>query len=702
MASSSKFIKLHKNVLLEWSYDSTNLKSEEYQIVNNLSLDKKGFMSEGGYNSLSNSVFVIDPVIKKYAKIDTSKYNYLKLQTYSSSFVQYDKLRLHLPTTYSFSDNGYIGMYVRVYTYDYNNKLVMDFSSIIYDDTQVGSDIQLSLNEQFLYDEQSWGKYFSYDIPSIDAVSKQRSSTANSNTPTPNSINFNLTQANGISETSPIFIEFSFIVSREEILGNTYYHMSDIFTKSISKVPEYMDLAANIVKSSDGDYFEIYGSYGGDNESMDEFIDELNSKGRKVKIEYEVTLYEENVLMNTQTYVVTENFTEKLWYRPVLSFTNTTASIDVTMKIIDLVDDSQIDRFSSISLTKDIFKYGKILTRINLDNAWKPKIYNIKGGNNYSDTSTSNIQTNISLTKVNYPVISDRIGILVSSTPSTSYKFKSMGLAEIIINPFGNTIRFEIAKNIDNNGNATPFNLTEVLDNAQLTLSFKSDDEFLEKSVWQETDKNDFENGIVVYRIEQSDLPTLKSISTNNYNFYLTIKSEKTGVRSMLYSGKWVNFDDVTFIETESNETTGVDYGDFADLGFTVEKLRVIEKSANASTLNQNPNSSTLNQNPNSNGLILLDADADVGVFESYLNSLKVNIWLKKPAGNNDCLTYLYYLLNLSPSLLNDIKNQNGVSEVISIPFSLGVNGDNASSTNVNPDIITDRITNYNSATGIR
>jgi len=699
MANSSKFIKLHQDVLLEWLYDTTNLKSEEYQVVNDLVSDKRGFMSMSGYNRLENSVFVIDPVIKKYAKIDTNKYNYLKIQTYSTPYVQYDKLRLHLPATYSFTDNGYVGMYVRIYSYDYDNKKVVDFSSIIYDDTQVGSDIQLSLNEEFLYDEQSWGKYFSYDIPSIDAVSKQRSSSASSNTPTPNSINFNLTQANGISETSPIFIEFSFIVSREEILGNTYYHMSDIFTKSISKVPEYLDLAANVVKSNNGDYFEIYGSYGDSNESMDEFVDELNSKGRKVKIEYEVSLYEENVLMNTQTYVVTENFTEKLWYRPVLSFTNTTASIDVTMKIIDLVDNSQIDRFSSISLTKDIFKYGKILTRINLDNAWKPKIYNIKGGNNLTDAAlSSNIQaSNISLTKVNYPVISDRIGILVNSAPSTSDKYKSMGLAEIIINPFGNTIKFEIAKSIDNNGNATPFNLTEILDNAQLTLSFKNDEEFLEKEIWKETDKNDFENGVVVYRIDQSDLPTLKKISTNNFNFYLTIKSEKTGIRSMLYSGKWVNFDDVTFIENSSNNTTnGVDYGDFADLGLTTTELSALLESAGSN------NASTLNQNPNSNGLILLDADADVGVFESYLNSLKVNIWLKKPGGNSDCLTYLYLLLNLSPIVLEDIRNQNGVSEVISIPFCLGVNGADAGTNNVNPDILRDRVVGFNCAVADR
>jgi len=702
MASSSKFMKLHPNVLLEWVYDSENLKSENYQVVTDLVAEKRGFMSQAGYNKVENSVFVIDPIVRKYAKIDTTKYNYLKLESYSSSFVQYDKLRLHLPETYSFADNGYVGLYMRVYTYDYYNDKVVDFSSIIYDDTEVGADIKLQLNEAFLYDEQSWGKYFSYEIPSIDAVSKQRSSTASSNTPSPNSINLNVTQSNGISETSPIFIEFSFIVSRQEILGNTYYHMSDIFTKSIDKVPEYLDLASNITKASDGDYFEIYGSYGGDNESMDEFIDELNAKGRKVRLEFDVSLYEENILMNTQTYIVEDNFTQKLWYRPVLSFTNTTASIDVTMKVIDLVDDSQIDRLASISLTKDIFKYGKILTRINLDNAWKPKIYNKKGNNNLSNVSLGELGTgDINLTKVNYPVISDRIGLLVGSSPSTSTRFKSMGLAEIIINPFGNTVKFEIAQSSD--GNAVPYDLTKITENSTLTLTFKSDEEYLEKTIWQETDENDFENGVIVFRIEQKDLTTLKKIGNDNKKFYITVKSEKTGIRSMLYSGTWIHFEDATFIDRDG-ATTGFDFGDFTDLGLSTEELQALLDSAGSGSGGVGAN---LNGNPNSNCIVFLDADADIGVFDDYLSALKVQIYLRKPGGNSDCSTYLYFLLNVSPAVLEDIKKQNGVSEVSTIPFCVGANigaggaeGSGGSGTNL--DRLRDRVVDFNCATAER
>lgn len=664
MANSSKYIKLQKNILLEWEFDSQNIMEDNYQVLNDIKLNQRSYMSKTGLNRIENTAFVIDSVIKKYALVDTTKYNYLKIENYMTSPIQFDKLRIYLPTSYSFVDNGYIGMYIRTYTYDYENKKIINFSSYLYDDTLIRNTNELSLNQEFRYDEQSWGKYLTYSIPNINSVSKQRTSTIDTNLPSTNSINKNLTSSNGISTTSPIFIEFAFVISREEVLGNTYYYLSDKYTKSISKEPEYLDLAANIVQATDGDYFEIYGSYGGDNESMDDFIDEIYSKGKKVKIEYEVTLYEENVLMNTQTYTVTQNYTQKILYRPIISFSNTTASIDVTMKIIDLVDNTSIDRLSSISLTKDIFKYGKKLNRINIDNAWKPKIYNKKAGN---ISTNPNIKLNdINLDIVNYPVISDRIDILVEGNPGSS-SYKSMGNAEIIINRYDTTIKFKIAKKIDDDGNVTPYNLTEITENSDLYLSFKSDTKTLEKPIWKETEQNDFENGTIYFKISSDDYKTLNSIGLENNNFSIILKSKKSGVSSLLYFGKWVNLDDVVFEDNESG-VNALSNEDFID-GLTDNDINnLLENSDNI--VNQ------LNNNPNSNILIFLNPDSDLDLFKDYVNSLNLNVWLEKPGGNTDTLTYLYFVLNVSPTIVEDIKKQDAVDEVIKIPFCLGANID--------------------------
>ena len=689
MATSSKFLKIHQNVLLEWIYDSDNLQTDDYQVVSDLISNKRGYMSKSGLNSINNTLFAIDPVIKKYAKIDTEKYNYLKLENYSTPYVQFDKLRMYLPTTYSFSDNGYIGLWCKIYTYDYTNKNIVEFSSYFFDDTITTSTSDMMLNKEFYFDEQSWGKYLSYDIPSIDAVSKQRTSTVNTDLPLNNSINSNLTKSNGISLTSPIFIEFSFIISRETILGNTFYYMSDIFKKSLSKVPEYADLAVNINEATDGDYFEIYGSYGGSNESLDDFIDELTSKGRSVKIEYEVSLFEENILMYTQIFVVEENFSRKIWYRPVLSFTNTTASIDVTMNVIDLVDDSKITKFSSISLTSEVFKYGKILTRINVNDVFKPKIYNLKSSNPSQVLSTSNQVADIDITKVNFPVISDRIDILVSSSPSNTSQYKPMGLAQIIINPFGNIVKFNIAKKVDAKGNVTPYDLTKITENSRMTLSFKTDTDFLEKEMWQETDQNDFKNGVIIFKIDQSDLPLLKKMAKTNQNFYISIKSNKTGIRSLLYSGKWIDYDTVTFVDSNTTDTTGFDYGDFSDLGLTPQQLQEIVTNAT----NMGDSSSV---NPNSNLIIFLKPDANVSIFETYLNGLNANIYLRKPVGNAGALTYMYFLLNLPPTIIEDIKVQPGISETVPVAFNIGAN--TTTTTSIDLQSMKDRITGFNCA----
>ena len=89
-------------------------------------------------------------------------------------------------------------------------------------------------------------------------------------------------------------------------------------------------------------------------------------------------MYEENIQTNKQTVTVTDDFTKKILYRPILTFTNTTAAIKVEMRIIDLVDMSTVSRFSTIGLDGNVQKYGKKLISLNVQNLNKLKIYNAK------------------------------------------------------------------------------------------------------------------------------------------------------------------------------------------------------------------------------------------------------------------------------------------------------------------------------------
>ena len=168
----------------------------------------------------------------------------------------------------------------------------------------------------------------------------------------------------------------------------------------------------------------------------------------------------------------------------------------------------------------------------------------------------------------------------------------------------------------------------------------------------------------------------LKKIGKSNKNFYITINSQKTGVRSLLYSGKWVNFEDVTFVDSSSSsDVSGFDYGDFTDLGLSYEELQDL---INSGVLNGSGVGANLSTNPNTNCLIFLEEDVDVGSFDDYIDGLGVKVYLRKPAGNTDTLTYLYFLLNVTPAVMEDMKTHDGVKELIPIPFNIGVVNNNA------------------------
>ena len=307
-------------------------------------------------------------------------------------------------------------------------------------------------------------------------------------------------------------------------------------------------MAVNINESTQGDFFEIYGTYNGD--ILDYFIADLKAKGKSsIRIDYIVSLFEENILQRTQTISVYENFSEVQIYGPVIMTSNTTAAIDVEMDIVDLVDSSIIARFTSIGLTSEIFKYGRNLTRINMDNVYKPIIYVPKQGNttiNQSSTSPST-SPNINITKVNYPLLYDKYKIMVGSTGSNNSGFQSNGLLNIVITPFDNVMKFYIT--INTNGSATPYDLTDILSNATMLLVFRSDTDYLQEEIWYESggnNGNDYTNGILVFKISETDINTIKKIQTNNNNFYLLLNSLNTN--TLFYSGKFTLYENLTFI----------------------------------------------------------------------------------------------------------------------------------------------------------
>jgi len=561
MANVSKYMKLNPNILMEWIFDSENFMSENYKIITNLSENKqRSFLSTTNLNNINNNLFQLDPALKKYTQVDTVKYNFLQQQNYTTAPSQYDTVRIYLPTSYNFVTDGYIGMYLKIFAYGYYNQNIYELSNIFFDATNSNNSGLTNLAIPFMYDQLEWGQYYEFQIPSVNYISNQRVTSNTGNTVWENSINYNLTLGEGLSQTTPIFVNFQYLSTKEIVLGTTYFYAAETYSSSFPQSPEYNTLAVTVQESTEGDFFEIFGTYGQSNENLDNFVREMENKGRRIRIEYDVYLFEENIQTNMQTFVLTgginDDFTKKILYRPILTFSNTTAAINVTMRVIDLVDVSTIERFTTIGLTSNIQKYGKKLMSLNVQNLNKLKVYNAKPdqivvGN---DFFSSNLKTEI--IKVNSPQLIE-VGKIIVNSPSSTSDYKGMGLLNLIITPFDNIIQFRLAiVPTTNSGSANQleqYDLSSILNNSEIILTFKSDSESVEKTIYQEAD-NDYVNGIINFKIVENDLNTLRSIYNAGYtNFYLTILSNT--INTLLYSGTYVFFEDITFVENSNSNT---------------------------------------------------------------------------------------------------------------------------------------------------
>ena len=143
-----------------------------------------------------------------------------------------------------------------------------------------------------------------------------------------------------------------------------------------------------------------------------------------------------------------------------------------------------------------------------------------------------------------------------------------MGLLNIVITPFDNIIQFRLASLQSTNSTTNQlviYDMSTILNNANLVLIFKSDTETIEKSIYQEA-TNDYVNGIVNFKILENDVPVLKSIYNKGFtNFYLTLVSNNQSsnsssqiissdtVRTLLYSGTFTLFEDVTFVDDSTS-----------------------------------------------------------------------------------------------------------------------------------------------------
>lgn len=558
----SKFIKLDINVLLEYVYDDSNLISENYLVLNNLQDSAYQYIAaptSGTLNTEANSLFLLDAASNKYGVVDPTNYNFLQLQNYAAGQpIRHDKLIFHFPISYTFEQ--FIGMQVNVYAFDYNNQNTYDLSNYFFDKTDINTFNDMSLSAPpILFQEKLWGKYIEVDIPSVYALSLQRTNGL----ATPNSINYNLTNGVGLSLNSPIFINFRFLQGSQTINGVMTYIATTPYKISMPITPDFESLAVNINESTQGDFFEINGIYNGNIAEFNSFINNSFAAGKRYYVQYVVTLFEENIEGNSQTYTIIDNFDQVIEMRPIIKFSTTTAVIDVVMNIINQVDNSQITRRASYGMLVDqLSKYSLYLSSINVSGFNTPKVYNVKNIINGSGLGIGNgnggggIGNNIQIQQVRvpYPIMTDISNVVAKSDNVVIGKtiYYGVGNLQLLIMPFDNIINITIAASIENN-KVTPFDLSSV---ASVALVFQNLQLSVSCDLYNDSGEVNLSHGFLIFKVSQSQIANVRTIFTSGINVFYITSTSTDGNTSVVYSGTYVMYDSQSNINSLNQQAS--------------------------------------------------------------------------------------------------------------------------------------------------
>jgi hypothetical protein len=239
------------------------------------------------------------------------------------------------------------------------------------------------------------------------------------------------------------------------------------------------------------------------------------------------------------------------------------------MRLIDAVDDSYIIRRASYGMLQDeVSKYSLNLTKINLANAHKPKIYNIKSnidpslvgmsnsmgritkpisiskavsgrvsGSNNNNNNTPIIQ--IETVKVPFPVLVDKFNIVGKSDNALFNNTIFYGIGKMIITlyPFDNIITFTIA-----NGNDNKPDFLNMSGYGDIKLTFKNDSKTFDFPLYTDSGSVNLALGQLSFKITENKFTEIKKLYESGINlFYIT--SDIQSVKSVVYSGLFKIYD---------------------------------------------------------------------------------------------------------------------------------------------------------------
>lgn len=549
------YTQLHQNVLLEWTYDDSFLFDNDYYIVTDSVNSTTSFAFKEGTNAIGKQLYSTDTAGSRMNVADPNTVGFIKGELYQNVPVStFDRVRLYFPIGHVFND--YIGLNFDIIATSYDTQETYKVLSYYFDSTDQdrASELVNTVNPIRVQD-RFWGSYIEMYVPSVYVASRDRGS----NKPVPGGINYNITggiNSQGLSQVTPVLLSLSIIESKKTTLGKLVYSVLNASSGSVPQSPRYQTVATVVNPASDGDYFEIGGTFNGSAGEFQVFMDALEASGQKSYVIYTVTLYEENVQSDQQDFYVQRDFESRVKYRPIIKTSSTTSSIRVDMKLINAVDGA-INTFTAEygMLANETLKYGKRMMSINVDDVVKPKIWNSKPAQVIAPAvvisaaarrTQNQVRTNTitnTITNTNTVVKTKALPVLMSSANIVSKsigegggEYVGPGLLELVLHPYDNAVKLRIAENKASDGTYTPFSVTG--DSVYVLSLGGNGTGSVEIPLMASAPELDITNGVVVFMVKQTDIESVRQKTGTFGTMYVLLRNEQA--TTVVYTGKFI------------------------------------------------------------------------------------------------------------------------------------------------------------------
>jgi len=530
--STSKYIQLTPYALLEFTYNTTVISTDDLSFIR-VKNAFTGTMSYINYhltdyrktrqltgNALDRTVQQISA--SKWAHMDIDKPISYFEQKHANLFfenlwdsisqdlnITYDSVKVHLQSGYNFTDLA--GFILRIAFVDNEfHQLYLANIAHLKDDEFIKYHTRPILLGERVYD-----RYLEVKIPSLKDIKDVNTQVADE-----------FATVDGIFlkkdfnwDNSKINVLFYEIKEKEvdrdgQVILRTSLNVGDsasgMVRVELKHFDEFVNVAAVIQESLNGDYFEIFPTY--NDNFLEDFILERAEQGENYMVIHDLEIYEQRPNSGSMIETMTQKFTQiqeegfdkPFIFRPVVKDENTlTFSIDYSVRIFNKVDSSQIIRRASLTFS-NARKYGrwmqkldipidfnpirvvnKILLETEKESVSNPNLYTLNSGmlknslasdNTFLPMQINDIYTGVEtlfVDKISQSIISADSG----NTANTVFDLKPLlksdlifgqGEARLYIGEYDNFVKFKVYKMSENTNVPEPY--TDMSQNANVNF----------------------------------------------------------------------------------------------------------------------------------------------------------------------------------------------------------------------------------------